>query len=155
MSEPESSARTSVAMAIIHQDGKYLMQLRDDIAGIAYPGVWGLFGGHLEPKESPEAGLKRELIEEIGYSVHQLTKFRSMEMDLYVRHFFYCSLTVPVETLELNEGWDLKLLTKAEIERGKAYSLQAGANKFLGKIHRQILLDFIAMLESNRTYFVS
>lgn len=39
----------SVAIAIIHQDGKYLMQLRDDLPTIAYPGVWGFFGGHIEP----------------------------------------------------------------------------------------------------------
>ena len=43
----------------------------------------------------------------------------------------------------------MKLLTKTEIERGKAYSPQAGAEKPLGKIHRQIMLDFIAMVESN------
>ena len=148
MNEGDRTERTSVAVAIIHQDGKYLMQLRDDIAGIAYPGVWAFFGGHLEPGELAEAGLRRELIEEIGYSAQQLTKFRSMEMDRYIRHLFYCSLTVPIETLQLNEGWDMKLLTKAEIERGKAYSSQAGADKPLGKIHRQIMLDFIAMVEN-------
>ena len=43
----------------------------------------------------------------------------------------------------------MKLLTKTEIERGKAYSSQAGADKPLGKIHRQIRLDFIAMVENN------
>ena len=145
----DRTRRTSVAMAIIDRDGKYLMQLRDDIVGIAYPGVWGFFGGHLEPGELPEAGLRRELIEEIGYSAERLTKFRLLEMDRYVRHLFHCSLTVPVETLQLNEGWDMKLLTKAEIEQGKAYSSQAGADKPLGDIHRQIMLDFIAVVENN------
>ena len=71
-----------MAVAIIHQDGKYLMQLQDDIVGIAYPGVWGFFGGHLEPGELPEAGLRRELIEEIGYWADRLTN-RSMEMDRF------------------------------------------------------------------------
>lgn len=149
MSDRDRTKRTSVAMAIIYRDGKYLMQLRDDIAGIAYPGVWGFFGGHLEPGELPEAGLRRELIEEIGYSAARLTKFRSMEMGCYVRHLFHCSLTVPLDTLQLNEGWDMKLLTKAEIEGGKAYSSQAGVDKPLGDIHRQIMLDFIAMVENN------
>jgi len=50
-----------VALAILEQDGRFLMQLRDDIPTILYPGVWGLFGGHLEAGESPEIGLKREL----------------------------------------------------------------------------------------------
>ena len=149
MSDCNPIRRSSVAVAIIHQDGKYLMQLRDDIAGIAYPRVWGFFGGHLEPGELPKAGLRRELIEEIGYRADRLTRFRSMEIDRYVRHLFHCSLTVPIETLKLNEGQDMKLLTKTEIERGKAYSFKARADKPLGDIHRQIMLDFIATIESN------
>ena len=130
-------------MAIIHQDGKYLMQLRDDIPNIAYPGVWGFFGGHIEPGEEPEAALKRELVEEINYRVEQLTIFRCDRLDNYIRHLYSCPLTVPVAELELKEGWDLKLLTPAEIRQGFAYSSKAIADKPLGEIHRKIMLDFI------------
>ncbi len=31
-----------------------------------YPNVWDVFGGHLEPHESPEQALARELEEELG-----------------------------------------------------------------------------------------
>ena len=41
-----------VAIAILYQDNKFLMQLRDNIPTIAYPGYWGLFGGHLEAGET-------------------------------------------------------------------------------------------------------
>ena len=150
MSDRIQTPLISTAMAIIQQDGKYLMQLRDNIPGIAYPGVWGFFGGHLEPGEEPEGGLRRELIEEIGYQVDRLKGFRSIRVSKgKVHHLFSCSLTVALESLQLNEGWDLKLLTKAEIERGEAYSSQAGTQKPLGDIHRQILLDFIAAREQN------
>ena len=57
---------------------------------------------------------------------------------------FSCPLTVPIEELKLQEGWDLKLLTRAEIERGEAYSSQARAIKPVGDLHRQIMLDFMA-----------
>lgn len=143
MNNYEPSQGTSVAVAIIHQEGKYLMQLRDDIPNIAYPGVWGFFGGHIEPGEEPAAALKRELIEEINYSVEQLTIFRCDYPGKYIRHLYSCPLTVPVEELELKEGWDLKLLTPAEIKRGFAYSHKAIADKPLGEIHRKIMLDFI------------
>ncbi len=46
--------------------GRLLMQLRDDRAGVAQPGVWGLFGGGVEPGESPAEAALRELREEIG-----------------------------------------------------------------------------------------
>ncbi len=133
----------SVAVAIIHQEGKYLMQLRDDIPNIVHPGVWGFFGGHIELEEEPEAALRRELIEEINYQVEQLTLFRCDSAGKYLRHIYSCALTVPVADLELKEGWDLKLLTPAEIRQGFAYSPKAINHKPLGEIHRKIMLDYI------------
>ena len=133
-----------IAIAIIHQDGKYLMQLRDNIPNIIYPGVWGLFGGHVEPGENPEAGLKRELIEEINYPVEQLTKFNSYNDHRYARHVFSCHLSVTIDSLELNEGDDFGLLTLAEIKNGFGYSPKNRELRALGDLPRQIILDFIA-----------
>ena len=55
-----------VALAMLERDGRWLVQLRDDIPGIVSPGCWGLFGGHLDPGESPDQALRRELQEEIN-----------------------------------------------------------------------------------------
>jgi hypothetical protein len=35
----------AVAAIIVVEDGRYLLQLRDDIPRIFYPGFWGCFGG--------------------------------------------------------------------------------------------------------------
>ena len=146
MKKTSSSLRQiPVAMAIIYQEGKYLMQLRDNIPGILYPGVWGLFGGHLDPGENPEIGLKRELIEEINYEVEELTEFRCYGDDRIMRYMYSCPLLVPIEKLQLNEGWDLGLLTPQEIESGYGYSRRAGEKRSLGDIHRRMVLDFIAV----------
>lgn len=51
---------------ILDQHGRYLMQLRDDKPGILHPGAWGMFGGGIEPGETPEQAVQRELAEEIG-----------------------------------------------------------------------------------------
>ncbi|MGF1541679.1 MAG: NUDIX domain-containing protein [Pleurocapsa sp.] len=132
-----------VAMAIIYQQGKFLMQLRDNIPGILYPGVWGLFGGHLELGESPEIGLKRELIEEINYSVELVEKFACYGDKKIIRHIFHLPLLVEIEALELNEGWDLGLVSTEDILRGYCYSERAGEERPLGDTHQKILLDFI------------
>ena len=139
----QTSQPISVTLAIIHQNGKYLMQLRDNIPTIVHPGVWGLFGGHLEPGETPEAGLKRELIEEINYHVQQLSELGCYLECNVSRHLFSCPLIVSIDELELNEGWDLGLLTPAEIEQGYGYSHKAKESKPIGEIHRKILLDVI------------
>ena len=145
MKDRPSQQPIPIAIAIIHQDGKYLMQLRDNIPNIIYPGVWGLFGGHVEPGENPEAGLKRELIEEINYPVKQLTKFNSYNDYRYARHVFYCHLSVTIDSLELNEGDDFGLLTLTEIKNGFGYSPKNQELRALGDLHRQIILDFIAV----------
>ena len=145
----QTSQSVSVTLAIIHQNGKYLMQLRDNIPTIAYPGVWGLFGGHLEPGETPEAGLKRELVEEINYQVQQLKELGCYVEPNISRHLFSCPLIISIDELELNEGWDLGLLTLAEIEHGYGYSHKAKESRPIGEIHRKILLDFIASDPAN------
>lgn len=149
MKDPNPDELLCVATAIIYQDGKYLMQLRDDLPHIAHPGVWGFFGGHLEPGENPQTALKRELIEEIDYWVSQVNLFQCDRFGKYLRYVYSCPLTVSLSKLELKEGWDLKLLSLSEIKQGYAYSAKAIANKPLGKIHRQILLNFIAATSNN------
>lgn len=62
------SQRAAVAI-VTNTDREVLLQLRDDIAGIAHPGCWGFPGGSLETGEDPLAALKRELREETGIHV--------------------------------------------------------------------------------------
>lgn len=135
--------QVEVAIAILYGDGKLLSQLRDDIPGIAYPGCWALFGGHIEPGETPEIALKRELQEEIGYDVLSVYKFGCYTDVTVIRHVFYAQLSVDVKDLVLKEGWDMALLTPDEIRVGSRYSENAGMVRSLGKPHQRILLDFI------------
>ncbi len=131
-----------VAIAIIYQSNQFLMQLRDDIPTIRYPGKWGLFGGHIELGETPEIALIRELKEEINLDVEQVQKFGIYPDNEVLRHVFSVPLNVDIEQLTLNEGWDFKLISPTEIKEGKAFSSKAGI-KPLGERHQQILLDFI------------
>ncbi len=140
----KSAPPIHVAMAVLEQDEKFLMQLRDDIPGILYPGCWGLFGGHLEPGETPEAGLKRELEEEISYSVISPIKLNCYNDEKVIRHIYYAPLKVSLEALVLNEGWDLSLVSLQDIRRGFCYSQKAEQERPLGDIHQHILMDFIA-----------
>jgi 8-oxo-dGTP diphosphatase len=135
--------RPHVAIAILHQSDQFLMQLRDDIPTIVYPGHWAFFGGHLDPGETHETAIHRELLEEIGHDPPGLVHFRSYEDDpKVIRHVYQAPLTVGLADLQLQEGWDMGFLTLDDVRRGDRYSTNAGRICPLGQPHQRILLDF-------------
>lgn len=144
MDLPEASQPlVEVAMAILHQEGRFLMQLRDDFSHIVYPGCWGFFGGHLEPGEAVISGVQRELVEELGYVPEKLSLFQQNEDNVKRRYYYYGALTVPLEDLQLNEGQDFALCSPEEIEKGEKYSARLGEVRSLGKPHQQVLRSFL------------
>lgn len=132
-----------VTLAILYREGKFLMQLRDDFPHIVYPGIWGFFGGHIEPGEHPDTGIQRELIEELGYAPPHLDLFLERSDSKTQRYFYHGELTVPLSKLQLNEGQDLGLCSVEEIRAGEKYSERLGEVRSLGKPHQQALLAFI------------
>ncbi|NJL87693.1 MAG: NUDIX domain-containing protein [Leptolyngbyaceae cyanobacterium SM1_1_3] len=136
-----------VAIAILYQDGQFLMQLRDDIPTIVYPGHWSFFGGHLEPGESADAAVVRELQEEIAYTAVQLKLFDRRVNSHVIRNIYYGPLSAAVDDLSLNEGQDLGLCSVADVERGYRYSARLAEDRPLGRPHQQILLDFVAQFQ--------
>ena len=57
--------------AIIVNNGKYLLQLRDNKKNIFYPNHWGLFGGAKDRKEKPILTIKREIREELNLKINK------------------------------------------------------------------------------------
>lgn len=140
---PPKADRPQVAIAILYQAERVLLQLRDDIPTIAHPGKWAFFGGHLDPGELPESGVKRELLEEIGYSPPTIHLFRSYKNNAPVdRHVFYAPLTVGADTLQLNEGMDMGLASYEEIQQGHCFSKRLQEHRPIALPHQQILLEF-------------
>ncbi len=134
-----------VAIAILHQDDKFLMQLRDNIPGILYPGYWGLFGGHIETGETPHEAVKREVLEEITYELPPtFSEFGIYADENVLRHVFHAPLSVGLDKLILNEGWDMGLVTPEDVSRGNCYSAVANEVRPLGPVHQRILSDFMA-----------
>ncbi len=114
----------AAAAIIVLEDGRYLLQLRDDIPGIWYPGHWGLFGGAVEADEDETTALQRELREEIGLDLSDARPrlFTRFEFDLrpagrgrYFRSYY--DVRIPAAALSgltLREGADMKAFTGEE-----------------------------------------
>jgi 8-oxo-dGTP pyrophosphatase MutT (NUDIX family) len=116
-------AADAVAAIIVADDDRYLMQLRDDIPRIFYPGFWGCFGGAVGAGEDPAAALKRELHEELEFAVGDCTKILSLDFDLCAitgrknyRHYYLVRATdAEIGRFALHEGAAMKLFTPSEL----------------------------------------
>ena len=64
---------------LIRPDGRFLLTSRP--AGKAYHGYWEFPGGKLEPGETVHDALRRELLEEIGVSIHASVAWRTEVVD--------------------------------------------------------------------------
>lgn len=118
-----------VALALLENQGRWLLQLRDDVAGIVAPGTWGLFGGHLEPGESPEQALRRELMEEISYAAGTLRLWCHHRNAQRLASYFHGPLTVPLQALTLLEGQDLTLASTQDLSSGWIHSDRLGERR--------------------------
>jgi len=145
MDTPLRPAIRHVAIAILYRSNQFLMQLRDDPpAPVLFPGLWGLFGGHMEGDETPLEAVQRELQEEIDYIPPGLVLFNAYCSETVVRNVFHAPLEVGLESLVLGEGQAMAFLTVEEIQRGAAYSELLQQTRTIGTPHHKILLDFIA-----------
>jgi 8-oxo-dGTP diphosphatase len=111
-----------VALAMLQRDGRWLMQLRDEIPTIVAPGCWGLFGGHLDPGETPEQAVRRELLEEISWQPSELQLVMVHHIQRRTAHVFRAQLSVPLEQLQLLEGQDMALVSDEELLAGSIWS---------------------------------
>jgi 8-oxo-dGTP pyrophosphatase MutT (NUDIX family) len=118
--------RTDNAVAAIVLIGdEYLLQLRDNKPGIYFPAHWGCFGGAIEPHETCEQALVRELHEELAITLEP-TSFRyftRFDFDLsfsglarLCRSFYEVKLAPSrLADLRLQEGTAMRLFAADEI----------------------------------------
>jgi 8-oxo-dGTP pyrophosphatase MutT (NUDIX family) len=123
-SGPLQPADAAVAL-IVDEQGRYLVQLRDPIPTIFFPDHWGCFGGALEPGESYERGLARELAEELRLDISGLpvAPFTEFTFDfgfagggIVHRSFFEVRIrAADVADLTLGEGREMRLIAGPDL----------------------------------------
>ncbi|MGQ0708470.1 MAG: NUDIX domain-containing protein [Rhodoferax sp.] len=80
--QPRAADRRLVAVAVgmlLRPDSSFLLCTRP--AGKAYAGYWEFPGGKVEPGESVEQALARELHEELGVSVTHIERWKELVVD--------------------------------------------------------------------------
>lgn len=97
--------------AVLFMKGRYLLQHRENKAGVAYPDCWGLFGGSCDEGESAEDAVQRELLEEINLVVKEYELLLTCTYELWfeerrTRKSFFCLELdrAEADSLVLKEG---------------------------------------------------
>ena len=92
MKSRRKPAPCPVAVGIVGSEGRFLVLRRPQ--GAHLEGLWEFPGGKLEPGESPEAGLRRELREETGIEFKEAVLLSTAEHEdadrTVILHFFLC-----------------------------------------------------------------
>jgi 8-oxo-dGTP diphosphatase len=107
-----SKYREFACAILIDTLGRLLLQRRDDIPGILFPGRIGIFGGHREDNETFLQCVVREIHEEITYYVPperftHLASYEGVDPEVdngNVRSEYFITRDIPVDDLVITEG---------------------------------------------------
>lgn len=113
----------SVAALIVTPEGGYVLQQREDRPDVDFPGIWGLFGGTIEPGEPPQVALERELDEELALHSKLVRPFSVIVMDERPHGGWHCRRAfyeVPVEASDvdgfvLREGLQFAIFSDEQV----------------------------------------
>ena len=125
---------TEVAAAVIERPGEFLLAQRPE--GKPYAGYWEFPGGKIEPGESPEHALVREVREELGVTATPLEVLAAESHDYpggpsVEIVFIHCSL----DSFELGRGrgiHDLRWWTLDEVNLTQVLAADRGFLTRLG-----------------------
>ena len=85
-----AAKKQGASIVFVNSERRVLLYLRDNKPGIPYPACWDLLGGTVEPGESPEQCIRREVREEIEFDLKNPQLFTVRDFADRVEHI--CSL---------------------------------------------------------------
>ena len=113
--------KEGACVIMVDGEGRIAMQLRDDKAGMRGADCWGLFGGFMEPGETPEQTIVRELREELEAALEpaRLELMTVQPTPSGIKsHVFAYQLKGELENAVLHEGQRFDFVDRGEIDTG-------------------------------------
>jgi 8-oxo-dGTP diphosphatase len=99
---------------ILLNEGKILLQFRDNNPNITWPNSWAIFGGGIEKGETPKQAIIRELQEELDLKIENPELVLKNKFKGETRYTFK-QVIKDISTLKLKEGKKMRFFSKEEI----------------------------------------
>jgi 8-oxo-dGTP diphosphatase len=132
---PITQRREIAVGLIVAEDGRLLLQHRDDKPGLTGAGKWGFFGGHLEPGERPAEAFLREMDEELGWRPRHFEAYEAVDVDRdgwnVTSYPFAAHLDVSIDQLTLGEGQGMALYPPDALPADTTPSVRASIGEFV------------------------
>ncbi len=100
---------------LLNSNDELLMLLRDDIPNIPFPDMWDLPGGEVEPGEVPEETVKREMMEEMGLKLENISFFKRYETSELIDNVFWQRIDLNPDEIDLKEGQQIAYFTRDQL----------------------------------------
>lgn len=112
------------AIILENPKGELLLYKRDNKPTIPFPGYWDLIGGHIEPGETPEEALQREIMEELGIEITGFSFFREYlcvygDIEPNIKYIYKGKIDIPIDNITLLEGDYPRYFSRDEIPNVK------------------------------------
>jgi 8-oxo-dGTP diphosphatase len=130
-------AREGTQIILLNDRREVLMYLRDDKPQIAYPGMWSLLGGMIEPGETPLECIVREIEEEIGIVLDpgEVEHVCTRDLHFGIEHTFFTRVAFEIDDVVLTEGQGLRWFSEHDaVNTGLAYEDNAMLAEFFAEL---------------------
>jgi len=107
----------SAEVLIENSFGEILMLLRDDKPTIKWPNRGDFLGGVMEPEESPEQTIRRELMEELELELSDLKLLKVYNWPFGKDHVFHSKIDIDLSKVNLHEGQRVKYFPISELRK--------------------------------------
>lgn len=117
--------------------GEYLLQLRDEHAP-SFQHCWTLFGGAVEPGETPKQALLRELHEELELTPDQIKSLQQIQDNHdqtgIQQIILELETSAALSDLTLHEGEAMQFVTEQDLfQRTFAFNIERVLRAYLGR----------------------
>jgi len=127
--------RKGCSIIFLDDENRILLLLRDDKPDIPYPNMWDVPGGHVDPGESPEDCIIREMKEEMDLQLTDFSLFTVMEFDDRIEYVFWKRENLVIPEIRLHEGQRIEWFTE---DRAKGQRLAYGFNRIVREFYNWI-----------------